>query len=111
MVSARDLTWDAIVTTADRMSDKYCSAIFDHGGEFELSAHRRRSLRTWTVTEGFLLVGYAVGQGDSGYPEVFEPVRARPMLTRNWREVEAVQDAAAATGERLRSWARYLRDA
>lgn len=113
MADARDLTWGAIVTTAERMSDEHGPAIFDSGGEFDLSAHRRRSFRNWTVTEGFLLVGYAVG-GEVGrepaYPEVFEPVRARPMLARNWREVRAVEDAAAAVGERLRSWARYLRD-
>ena len=105
----RDLTWDAIVTTAERLSDKYHAEIFDHGGEFELHPHRRRSFRRWEIAEGFLLIGYWVTR-ETRDPDVFEPVRERRMLSAAWHEVQPVQAAAAAIGERLRDWARYLQE-
>jgi hypothetical protein len=108
MSESRDVGWDAIYTTATRLSETYFSAIFDHGAEFELHAHRRRSVWRWNVTEGFLLIGFGVGRERGDFPSIFEPVRTRAMLSRSWHEVQPFDTAASAVGDRLREWAYHL---
>ena len=100
----RDLAWDTLVTTAERLSDEYMAAVFDRGGEFELQARRQRSLRRWRVTEGFWL-WLIDGCGES---TVFEPVRSRPLLTGSWSEVKPIQRAASSIGARLRAFSQGL---
>jgi len=46
MEDGRDLVWDAIVTVAERMNQRY------EGSALEIAAHRERSLTQWSVTEG-----------------------------------------------------------
>jgi hypothetical protein len=93
MTRARDETWNAIASAAERINENYFDAIFGRGGEFELHAHRRRSFRQWEVVDGFILVGLGVGPGGREYPVVFEPVRARSMLSSSWREVQPLSEA------------------
>jgi hypothetical protein len=84
---ARDLTWVAIFTVAERMTERYDTAL-------TIRAARRRSLLGWNVTDGLEVV--------DNWTRVFEPVRTRSLLGRTWNEVQPVQEAASKVGTFIR---------
>ena len=55
---------------------------------------RRRSLRSWSVTEGLLV--------SDKWTDVFDPVRKRRIFSSHWAGVEPVQEAASRLGTFLR---------
>lgn len=77
--SKRDLEWDALHTTSERMSEKYGEAV---------KAKEHRSLGT--VTGGFEARGH------------FFPVYARSPLNRRWRVLRPISEVASEVGEMLR---------
>lgn len=84
----RDLTWDAIVTVAADLNDRYQDA------DATVQGRRRRSLLRWRVTEGLWS-----GNDQGG---AFEPVRSRRLFSREWGDEQPVQAAASKIGTRLR---------
>ena len=86
---ARDLIWDAITSACKRMGERV------DGQRLVLGASTRRSWLRWEAVQGFEVI--------ENWTDVllFEPVRSRPLLSGKWREVQAVQTAAANVGRFL----------
>ena len=80
--SHRDLQWDALLTTSERLSSKYGQAV---------KAKERR--RLFTVTGGFQAVNR------------FFPVYERSMFNRTWRELRPIAEVASEVGALLRALA------
>jgi len=83
---SRDLTWDAMVTAAERLSRLSEDTV-------NVSAYRRGVFR---VTEGL-----AAGDLWTYVPD--EPVRWRWRISNHWHEVQPVGDAASKVGAFMRS--------
>jgi hypothetical protein len=109
-VPERDLVWDALVTASERMTRKYGVDAKATGIEFRLRARSRLIFRRRRVVDGFELRGYARSKPRTdhlvpgGLRVVFQPVRERRLLRREWHEVQPVQEAAAAIGKELSAW-------
>jgi hypothetical protein len=88
VAQGRDLTRDAMVTVADRMSERYVTS-----GK-RISVASKRSIRRWTVEEGLA--------ASDTVTEVFEVVRVRPLFGNSWRVIQPVQTAAARIGAFVR---------
>lgn len=106
----RDLVWDAIVTACERMTEKYHAGAKAAGVEFRLQARSRLLWRRRRVVDGFELRGYSQGKPVSaelvpgGLRVEFEPIRERRLFSKDWTEVQPVQDAAVAIGKKLVAW-------
>jgi hypothetical protein len=85
---ARDLAWDALVTSADRMNRR------DSDDGLVVRAIRRRSLVRWCVVEGLWV-------GDN-WTDAFEPVRTRRLLRSAWKDVQPLQQAGSKIGTFIR---------
>jgi hypothetical protein len=79
--SGRDQTSAAMYEVSRRMSTKYGTTVV-----------RSRRRRLTAITEGIAVPSI----------DVFEAVRWRRPFTRNWRNLQPVDRAAAKTGDRLR---------
>jgi len=77
--SKRDLDWDALYTTSERMSEKYGEAV---------KAKERRTLAT--ATRGFEASGR------------FFPVYERSTFSRRWRDLRPIGEVASEVGAMLR---------
>lgn len=84
----RDLTWDAIVTVAERLNARAVAQ------GLAVASARRRSWRQVEVVEGLHC-------GDR-WTDVFEPVRSRRMLGARWQEIQPVPEAASKIGTFMR---------
>jgi hypothetical protein len=80
--------WGAIREVADRLNQ----GVID--STLEVRAARRRSLLTWTVTEGIEVT--------DNWTDVFEPVRRRGLMSTKWQEVQPVEQAASKVDSFLR---------
>lgn len=88
---ARDLTWDALVTVAERLNREASGAEL---GKENLTVKARRLSPFWLeVSEGL--------EAANNWTVVFEPVRQRRRPCRRWREVQPIQQAASRIGEFL----------
>jgi hypothetical protein len=85
MERGRDLVWDALVTTAERLNRSAIDTV-------EVSAFRRGLFR---VTEG-------LNVGDLWVYVPPEPVRWRWRFSRHWHEAQPIQDAASKMGAFMR---------
>lgn len=88
---ARDLTWDAMVTVAERLKP------LTDGSTLTVRAGRQYSLLKWRVTEGLEVF--------DNWTDVFEPVRRRalwsPLPGDRWKDIRPVQEAASHVGQFL----------
>ena len=89
----RDLTWDALVTVAERL-DREASKADNPREALSVRAARRRSSAWLSVSEGLAAA--------NNWTDIFEPVRRRQWVGRRWREVQPIQQAAAKIGAFLR---------
>jgi hypothetical protein len=78
----RDLPWDVLVTTCERLSTKY---------DADVRAGERFHLTGW-VTAGISAPSYAM----------YEPVMRRRPFTRRWIELHPIQEAASRAAAVLR---------
>jgi hypothetical protein len=86
VVTERDLTWDAMCEFADRINASGRAA------ELTVQADRQRR---WLIT---VVEGLWVGDL---WTDVFEPVRARTILSDHWSEQQSFEEAAAKIGDFL----------
>ena len=84
----RDLTWDAMVTVAERLN-REAGGLTSH-----VRASRQRSWLTLTVTEGLEVA--------DNWTEAFEAVRKRRLPRGAWTEIQPVAQAASTVGRFLR---------
>ncbi len=84
----RDLTWAAIYEVAERLNRRVGDSTL------EVRPVRRRSFLRWTVTEGIAVI--------DNWTDVFEPVRRRRIMRREWEGVQPLQEAASKIGTFLR---------
>jgi hypothetical protein len=89
---SRDLTWDAIVTVAGRLSRE--SAESGLGREALVVRGVRRRSPGWVV-EG-------LGASNNWTHGVYEPVRRRRWLSRRWSDLQPVPEAARKIGAFMR---------
>lgn len=82
---ARDPTWDAMASVAERLSGH---------GSIGVRAARRRSWLTLTVTQGLAV--------EDNWTDVVEPVRKRHFLSARWEALQTGSEVASAVGHFLR---------
>jgi hypothetical protein len=88
----RDLDWAAIVDVAERLNTRAQSDERPPPKERLLvTAGRKRSLATFTVTEGI--------DFSNLWTDGFEPVRRRRFFARRWTEIQSVAHAASNVGK------------
>jgi hypothetical protein len=78
----RDLPWDVLVTTCERLSATY---------DADVRAGERFHLTGW-ITAGISAPAYAID----------EPVMRRRPFTRRWEELQPIQQAASRAAAVLR---------
>lgn len=79
---ARDLPWDILITTCDRLGEQY-------------DPRRVRAAERW---RGF----WVVAGIEAPQFAVFEPVMRRRLFTRTWEEIAPIQEAARRAAAVLR---------
>lgn len=89
MSADRDLVWDALVTTAERLN-----TLANDADTVRASAYRH----------GFLRVTRGLEAGDLWAEGPHEPVQQRRIFSREWHEVQPIQAAASKIGAFLRDW-------
>lgn len=85
----RDLVWDSIREVAGRLHRRA------EASGYAVRAARRRSVPRRRVTEGIEVT--------DRWNDVWEPVRWRRLLGRQWHDVQTVPEAAARVGRFLRA--------
>lgn len=82
MTVPRDLPWDILLTSCERLSEEY---------DADVRAAERFHLTGW-VTAGISAPSFAI----------YEPVIKRRPFTRHWRELAPIQAAASRAAAVLR---------
>jgi len=85
-MSSRDLTWDALVAVAERLSER-----------------SEDTVQVWAYRRGFLRVTEGLDAGNKWVYGLAQPVRWRWRFSSHWHEVQPVQGAASKVGAFMRS--------
>ncbi|MGH2726205.1 MAG: hypothetical protein ACRDKS_04435 [Actinomycetota bacterium] len=94
--------WRQMRAAAEDLGTKFFETVFNElGAEYEVAAGRDLSLTT--VAQGFRLVAWGLDPRD-GFSQVFEPVRRRGWLSRNWEPIQNVEEATLAIENRILTW-------